>query len=450
MEHICCSPDCNEIKLYGSQYCHIHMCNFREGEQYCTNKCIDNCIYCEEHQNTHVYKNMCDYEDCENIKQYGSRYCFEHICQYPTCVNHHKTKCHRIYCNDHRCSVSKCETMRQDDSIVCENHECKFENCRNPLRYFYDTFCQIHVCKICDDCRCELSEYCEKHKCKYAGCMTKCNCDDDYRDSCELHMCCEEKCFRVVVTNGKYCKYHTCRHIGCVMRILNMPYGSYCEEHSCEMPGCNGEIMKGMKMCKEHICCVQDCKKTIFTGRVFKSPKFCDMHMCQYVEHPCDMRCDERILDGKKYCSEHKCCICDEQIKQYRAKGCELHTCHNKSCDRVVFTGSEFCEHHRCFGCGKEKDWWYPSCGPDCTDEIYAFMYRVCKLFAKHECEVFLKDMQIYAQWYFSYESNFHKMNIMGRDIYVCENMEICEVSGCGNPTLFSSKCNNHNEDKNE
>jgi hypothetical protein len=260
------------------------------------------------------------------------------------------------------------------------------------------------------------------------------------------------------------------------MEISNMQRGYYCTEHLCGVPGCNGEIMEGMKMCKEHICSEPDCKNIVFCGRAMNYPKFCDIHMCQYVEHPSEMRCDERILDGKKYCSEHKCCICDTHVKQFRAKGCELHTCHysshrdateeisccHDSCDRVVYVESiqqdmptpsivsEFCVNHRCFGCGKEKNYWCPSCGPDCTNETYAYMFRVCKLFEKRECEVFLDGGKIYAKWYFTDEKNFHVMNVLGREIYVCENMTICEVPDCGNPALFSSKCKSHIKDENK
>ena len=368
MEHICCYSDCHEIRIYGSHYCHIHMCSFRKGDQYCTNKCIENCIYCEEHQNTYNSKNICNYEGCENIKQYGSRYCYEHTCKHPMCVNYHKIKCSgyydelRIYCDNHRCSTSKCECMRQDDSTVCEKHECKFENCRNPLRYLHDKFCEKHVCRVCDECRCDSSEYCENHKCKYMGCMAINNFDKNY-NCCEQHKCCADKCFNVVITNGKYCKYHACEYKDCIEIKLNIPYGRYCVDHSCQIPECGGLIMDGLKICKEHMCSEMNCKNSVFTGNTFNSPKFCDIHMCQYIKHPYEIRCNKRILDGKKYCSEHMCSEMNCKNSVFTGntfdspKLCDIHMCqyiehpYEIRCNKRILDGKKYCSEHICCKC---------------------------------------------------------------------------------------------------
>ncbi|MDD6071260.1 MAG: zinc-ribbon domain-containing protein [Clostridiales bacterium] len=87
----------------------------------------------------------CEFSNCDNLKQEGSKYCSEHTCKEEGC-NLSKSKRDK-YCyshqKDHTCTYSGCDNYKVDGGEYCYDHTCAESGCYNQKGYGSD-YCTDH------------------------------------------------------------------------------------------------------------------------------------------------------------------------------------------------------------------------------------------------------------------------------------------------------------------
>lgn len=434
---------CKHIKLMGSSYCHQHKCHYIDENTYCTNMCYGHTMYCSEHQDVESPNDSEICQECYTVIQYGSQYCFEHTCQHPTCVGYKKSKHDVLYCDDHECSISRCYNLREKGHTVCAEHMCHWDGCPNQLEYMSDNYCSEHECKSCENKVVINEKYCKHHLCTYIGCHEG---GREYDYPCEQHKCKYEKCQSTRWNDSDYCKNHTCQNLThvCLLPVRKVTgycgcCGSFCQVHACDVESCENRKKDGANYCDTHLCHEEGC----LNGVIFRSG-YCTEHSCRYgTTH---WRCLNR---SNSLCSEHKCKKCDSPVMGGLGVCCDIHTCiHDMGayrCQKEVDGSTQLCTDHKCGGCGKGKKTWEPACGPNCTDETYAFMYSIVPKDSGDLCKIIDGRITIYPMW--KENPKLTMIKVGGHDVYVSEYHKLCVHNGCQMIVGYTDRCGLHSED---
>ncbi len=151
----------------------------------------------------------CLESNCYNIKVFGSEYCKNHICDYEGCKNgkdvtygQNSSQRNYLYCYSHHCSFNYsedwheyCFNFADGGGKYCDEHTCIKKNC-------------IEVVYVKDDgYECEA---CEKHLCRYRKKITSTEIECfNYADGggvyCSEHTCSKKNCTYSVHPDSEYC-----------------------------------------------------------------------------------------------------------------------------------------------------------------------------------------------------------------------------------------------------
>lgn len=165
---------------------------------------IEDAIICESYGNS-------IWNECHNLKVFGSDYCKEHICALEECKNERfrSFDYDYPYCKEHSCSIGllpmydaeDCYNFADGGGAYCAEHTCCDEDCDNPVFVKDDGY----------TCSC-----CAAHMCMYKYDMST---EDLYKGF---------YCYSYKDGGGYYCSDHTCSKKDCTDEVYS---NKYCRKH---------------------------------------------------------------------------------------------------------------------------------------------------------------------------------------------------------------------------
>lgn len=226
---------------------------------------------------------------------------------------------------------------------------CQYKKCfRRP--HPCSMYCKKHKCVI-SQCLSikdtgEKNGYCANHRCKYINCSKPRPANSFY---CEDHQCSIINClspkstkFNKIDKRSEYCIVHTCKHEDCI-------YSNLCNIHTCAWVNCGNQKLDNFDLCVQHKCMI--CDKNV--RKIGVDTRFCTEHACLSLG---DMgpSCNNQRLNSSHYCTEHLCRTmleyCDnERIGKDKYLYCKKHKCNIRGCRKQKESNqSNYCNGHRC------------------------------------------------------------------------------------------------------
>lgn len=279
-----------------SLFCSFHKCKRYDCKQERTNESG----YCD--------LDNCKDAWCPNKKDDSSVYCRRHKCS--SCIDYASIK----YCDNHKCGISECLNMRSRSSSYCSIHKCLSSSCNDNSEYV-NSYCYLHKCETsgCFNSKAQNNSYCSKHK----------NAPDDYLDSdlcvlckktrdrsnlCSIHVCGGgSDCNSAAVEglgNNPLCDDHRCKYDNCRKEREDRSY--FCYDHRCNFEDCTILKTSDSYYCYDHKCWKMNCKSSKDGPNYY----YCSTHKC--ISENC-----QNMAIGEKYCEDHGCFICYEEIQSH-------------------------------------------------------------------------------------------------------------------------------------
>lgn len=459
---------CSGIKMHESEYCHAHICHYRNGNKYrCVKMRSHNSIFCEEHLNFPVNCEQDTCEECTRLVVYGSNYCEHHKCAERCCpyFNGIHEQCYdsddtyssseesfdeERFCPIHKCCVYGCTNRKFLNWKMCQIHQCRHPGCHEVAEAY--SCCDKHRCEICKDKR-GVGRFCFNHTCSYKDCTNMADYKSPYSvRHCREHNCKHDGCNNIICEGFEYCDEHMCTCADCNNYVQ---LGKYCEQHKCKIEKCFSMKEYMSDACAQHQCIVEGCRN-IVVDKYFG--KYCNVHTCEY-EHSNHTRCYHPKAPNSKFCEIHKCIRCENKVCEFscgeQSRVCVNHKCkyvdyENINCIKAKKDGYEFCGRHCCLGCGKQKDACMPSCGKECSNPKYAHLAEISEMFETHKSIVDIKIdtntgyIKIVPSWCTLEPTKIIKIH--GDTFIVDDSIVKCSIDGCENLAFPSATCCIHSD----